>query len=425
MEYKAFQSVEWLPQATIYEVNVRQYTNEGTFAAFQKHLPRLKDMGITVLWFMPIHPIGIQNRKESLGSYYSIQDYKAINAEFGDLQDFKNIIAEAHTLGMKVIIDWVANHTSWDHVWFHKHNEYFAKDANGNCFAPYDWSDVVQLNHTNTAQQDAMVDAMAYWVQEVDIDGFRCDMAHLTPLDFWKKARRHCDAIRPLLWLAETQDLPYFEVFDIIYGWEWLHKMQDYYNGNTNMEGLWNVIAQYWTDVDKNKFRILFTSNHDENSWQDTEYKRLGAAAKVFGVLCATLPGVPLLYNGQEEPLLKALNFFNKDYIGFENYALATFYKTLFLWRQTNVALAASKQTTFRRLYTTANDKMLVFGRTNATNAILVICNLSNDNALAFTIQDDALQGIFKNINGNDEKDFSTNKTFFINAWDYACYEQI
>jgi alpha-amylase len=424
MEYKTPPTVAWLPTATIYEVNIRQYTAEGSFEAFVEHIPRLKAMGITVLWLMPIHPIGLQNRKESLGSYYSIQDYKGINPEFGNLRDFKNLIAVAHACGLKVIIDWVANHTSWDHTWFAEHNDFYAKDANGNCFAPYDWSDVVQLDHTNTAQQDAMIDAMAYWVRETDIDGFRCDMAHLTPLDFWIKARNYCDGIKPLLWLAETQDTPYFAAFDIIYGWEWLHKMQDYYNGKTNMDGLYSIIAQYLTNTANNKFRILFTSNHDENSWQDTEYKRLGDAAKLFAVLCATLLGMPLVYSGQEEPLLRKLDFFNKDTIGFGAYELAPFYKTLLDVHKNNRALHASPTVAFERLYTTANDKVLVFLRSHEQDAVLVIANLSAEQGLEFTIQDDRLQGVFKSIFSTDEKDFSINKTFLINAWDYACYER-
>ncbi len=418
-------NVEWLNNANIYEINVRQYTKEGTFAAFQKHIPRLKNMGIKVLWFMPIQPIGVLNRKETLGSYYSIKDYKGINPEFGNLKDFKNIITEAHQSGMKVIIDWVANHTSWDNDWVNTHPEYYAKDSTtGKMYAPFDWYDVVQIDHKNEAQQNAMIAAMEYWVTQTDIDGFRCDMAHLTPLDFWKKARLQCDALKELFWLAESQDKPYFEAFDVIYGWEWLHKMEDYYNGKTTIEGLDSIIIDYNKDFKNNKFRILFTSNHDENSWQDTEYKRLGKSAKAFATICATLPGMPLIYSGQEEPLLKKLNFFNKDDIGFQNYEMAPFYTALLKLRLNNTALHANANVQFFRLNTTANDKVMVYIRINGKNEVLVIANMSNEEKLNFAIQDNRLKGIFKNMDSKKEKNFTNPLQLTIDAWKVELWEK-
>jgi alpha-amylase len=417
--------VDWLSNTNVYEINVRQYTKEGTFAAFQKHIPRLKEMGVKVLWFMPIHPIGILNRKETLGSYYSIKDYKGINPEFGELQDFKNIIAEAHNNGMKVIIDWVANHTSWDNDWVKTHPEYYAKDSvNGKMYAPYDWADVVQLDHNNKAQQNAMIDAMEYWVTKANIDGFRCDMAHLTPLDFWKKARLICDTHKQLFWLAESQDKPYFEAFDVIYGWEWLHKMEDYYNGKTNIAGLDSVIIDYNKDFNHNKFRILFTSNHDENSWQDTEYKRLGKSAKAFATICATLPGIPLLYSGQEEPLMKKLNFFNKDNIEFKDYTLSPFYTSLLQLKIKNGALAADANSNFYRLNTSNNDKVLVYLRKNANDEVLVVANMSNENKFNFTINDNRLKGTFKNIQSKIEKDFTKPFQQAVEAWNVEVWEK-
>ncbi len=418
------EAVPWLSNTNIYEVNVRQYTAEGTFAAFQQHIPRLKAMGVKVLWFMPIQPIGVVNRKETLGSYYSIKDYKGINPEFGNLQDFKNIITEAHNNGMKVIIDWVANHTSWDNSWVSQHPEYYEKDTTGKMHSPYDWSDVVQLDHKNEAQQNAMVDAMQYWVTNTEIDGFRCDMAHLTPLDFWKKARVACDSARQLFWLAESQDAPYYQAFDVIYGWEWLHKMEDYYNSKTNIAGLDSIITNYNKDYNNNKFRILFTSNHDENSWQDTEYKRLGASAKAFAVLCATLPGVPLVYSGQEEPLMKKLNFFNKDNIGFANYTLAPFYKALLSTKATNPALAADSSVQYLRLNTTANDKIFAFIRKKLAKEVLVIVNLSNDNNIKFDINDNRLTGKYTNMQNQEANEFTTNKSFMLESWGFVVYEK-
>jgi alpha-amylase len=415
---------QWMPQTNIYEVNVRQYTPEGTLNAFAMHLPRLKEMGVDVLWFMPVYPIGQINRKETLGSYYSIKDYKAINPELGTLDEFKALVKQAHELGMKVVLDWVANHTSWDHAWMRAHPDFYAKDSSGKPYAPFDWSDVVQLDHHNPAQQEAMIDAMAFWVKETGIDGFRCDMAHLTPLDFWNKARQRLDAIRPLFWLAETQDTPYFHAFDVMYGWEWLHKMEDYYKGKTDIAGLDSVLQYYLLDFRNNKFRIFFTTNHDENSWQGTEFDRYGDAARPFAALCATLPGIPLLYSGQEEPLRKKLSFFNKDTIGFNKYEWQPFFKALLELRKRNPALAADSNTQFIRLNTTANDKVFAFIRKKDQHEVLVVANLSREERFTFDITDERLIGAFKNIVNGAMNDFSHEKSFMMGAWDYVVYEK-
>jgi glycosidase len=394
-----YEAVNWLKTATIYEVNVRQYSPEGTFEAFRKSIPRLQKMGVKVLWFMPIHPIGVKNRKETLGSYYSVKDFKGINPEFGTLQDFKRLVEEAHQNNMNVIIDWVANHTSWDNPWVTEHPEYYAKDSTGKMFSPFDWSDVVQLDHKNEAQQNAMVDAMDYWITETNIDGFRCDMAHLSPLTLWRKARVQCDSHKPLFWLAESQDAPYFDVFDVLYGWEWLHIMEDYYKGKTNIDGLDSVIQLYQKDVATNKYRILFTSNHDENSWQGTEYDRLGESAKAFATISALLPGVPLVYSGQEEPLQKKLNFFNKDRIEFSNYGLNNFYTTLLGWKQ-NEVLQNVATTSYQKIQTSANDKVFAFMRKKDNQTVIVLSNLSKEK-ISFNIKDNKLIGEYKNMETN------------------------
>ena len=228
MTNKSFKRADWLATTNIYEVNTRQYTSEGTFIAFSKELPRLKDMGVEALWFMPIHPIGKINRKGKLGSYYSIMDFKAVNSEFGTADDFKDLIKKAHGLGMKVIMDWVANHAAWGNVWTIDHPEYFERDDNGNFKPPYDWTDVIQIDHSNETEQDAMIDAMKFWVTDFDIDGFRADLAHLTPLEFWKKARTAIEPLKPgLFWLAETEEINYHEVFDASFTWEWMHSTEE------------------------------------------------------------------------------------------------------------------------------------------------------------------------------------------------------
>ena len=216
--------VSYLTASSIYEVNLRQYTVEGTICAFIPHLPRLKAKGIEILWFMPLTPISNKNRKGILGSYYAASDYMSINPEYGEEQDFKNLITQSHKLGLKVIIDWVANHTGWDHTWTHSNPEYYLKDQNGNFTERNGWEDVIDLDYTRDDMRLAMINSMAYWIKEYGIDGFRCDMAMLVPLDFWRQARTGLDQIKPMLWLAECEDTNYFQVFDVMYAWEWMHR---------------------------------------------------------------------------------------------------------------------------------------------------------------------------------------------------------
>jgi alpha-amylase len=320
-----------LNKEVFYELNTRQFTTEGNYAGVAKHIKRLKKMGVTTVWFMPIYPIGTTNRKGSLGSYYSISNYTASNPEFGSMEQFKNLVKLIHEADMKVIIDWVANHTAWDHAWVKEHPEYYAKDSVGKMYSPFDWSDVVQLNYKNEALHTAMINEMKYWVEQTNIDGFRCDMAHLVDLNFWKKARTTLDKIKPLTWLGETQEPEYFEAFEIIYGWEFLHKMEDEAKGKCTKAQLDSIIKWYIKDYNQGKLRLLFTTNHDENSWSGTEAERMGGQAKAdeYLKLCATLPGVLLIYNGQEEPLEKRLKFFDTDPIEFKTLSKAKFIKQL------------------------------------------------------------------------------------------------
>ncbi len=229
MPESLFQPPAFLNNAVIYEVNIRQYSPEGTFNAFAAHLPRLKELGADILWLMPIHPIGLKKRKGTLGSYYSISDHKGINPEFGNAGDLRSLVTKAHAFGMKIIIDWVANHTAWDHVWTKTHPEFFVRNDKGDLTAPYDWDDVIQIDHSNSGEQVAMQDAMQYWIEEFDIDGFRADLAHLTPLQFWKDARLKLTPLKKdLVWLAETEEIFYHEAFDISYTWEWMHATEKF-----------------------------------------------------------------------------------------------------------------------------------------------------------------------------------------------------
>ncbi|MGC4036552.1 MAG: alpha-amylase family glycosyl hydrolase [Chitinophagaceae bacterium] len=419
-----FKTVDWARSANIYEVNVRQYTKDGTFNAFAEHLPRLLDMGVKILWFMPIHPIGEIKRIGSLGSYYSIKDYKAINPEFGTIDDFKRLVDTAQFMGFKVIIDWVANHTAWDHVWTMNHRDYYELDEKGNLKSPYDWEDVVQINHSSAEQQHAMIDAMKFWINECNLDGFRCDMAHLIPLDFWRNARKELDAIKPLFWLAETEDAAYHDVFDATYTWQFLHKIEQYSRLQADTAGLDAVLYNYNDSFPQDAIRAYFTSNHDENSHSGSEYERLGDAAKVFAVLCATWNGVPLIYSGQELPNRKRLRFFDKDEIEWSNNCeLHDFYKTLLNLHTTNSALSAGDNNVVTYRLKTTDNRVFCFLRKTQNREVLIVLNLA-PGWVSFSINDPAVSGMYKNIFSENEVLEVNNFLFHFSAWDFKVFEK-
>ncbi|MDP4263828.1 MAG: alpha-amylase family glycosyl hydrolase [Bacteroidota bacterium] len=424
---RPFQTLDWVHTTNVYEVNVRQYTPEGTFNAFSKQLPRLKDMGVQTMWFMPVTPISVQNRKGTLGSYYACSDYMAINPEFGTLDDFKKLVKKAHRLGLKVMIDWVANHTGWDHVWTKSDPDFFSRDEQGNFMPPFpDWEDVIHLDYTNKNLWEAMIRAMTFWVKECNLDGFRCDMANLVPLDFWKEARTRLDAIKPLFWFGEMEDVNYHEVFDASYSWELLHTMEKYWKQETNISGLDAVLFKYDTLYPKSALKVFFTSNHDENSHSGTEYERMGDAAKPFAVFCATRNSIPLIYNGQEMPLIdKRLAFFDKDTIPWtKEYALHDFYKTLLTLRISNPALrAGDPNARIYRLDTTDNVNVFAYLRKYNEKEVLVILNLSALQVRVGIIGQVAT-GQYKNVFTDAMIDLSPELIFELGKWEYLVFEK-
>lgn len=422
---KDFNVVEWAGQTNIYEVNTRQYTPEGTLNAFATHLPRLKEMGVDTLWFMPLQPIGKMNRKGSLGSYYSIGDYTSFNPEFGSESDFKILVETAHRFGMKIIIDWVANHTSCDHVWTKSHPEFFSRNEQGDFLPPYpDWEDVIHLDYNNLDLRVAMVDAMKYWLQKFHIDGFRCDMAHLVPLDFWMYARTELEKEKALFWLAETENANYHEVFDATYTWEFLHVMESYWRKETGIYGLDAVLYKYEQHFPRNAIRMYFTSNHDENSHSGSEYERLGEAAYSFAVFCATWGGIPLIYSGQELPVKRRLRFFDKDQIEWSgNCDLHDFYKTLLLLHNNHPTMnALDEETKPFRVATDAGGEIFSFIRKKGEREVFVLLNLSANNDFDFTIIDERVTGKFRNEFTKEITDFSETRNLTLRAWDYRVF---
>lgn len=367
-------SLAFLSHATIYEVNLRQYTTEGNISAFMSHLPRLRDMGIDVIWLMPIHPIGKINRKGTFGSYYSISDYQEINPEFGSLEDFKALVSLVHDLGMKIIIDWVANHAAWDNLWTKENPSFFCRDASGQFQSPYDWSDVIQIDHANPDAHQALIDAMCFWVKNYDIDGFRADLAHLTPLNYWINSRVQTEKIKPgLIWLAETEESSYYNAFDIVYAWKWMHSSEDYVKKTNNLHALLCELKIQNETYPKDLFQLYFTSNHDENSWNGTEYEKYEKFANAFAVFSffyAT--SVPLIYSGQEIPVTKRIAFFEKDNLNWDKIEKHQFYKSLCKSRK-KVCLS----TQFQFLET--KGKVLAMKRGEDNNHVVVLMNLGQE----------------------------------------------
>ena len=370
---------DWIQHTNIYEVNLRQYTPEGSIAAFKQHLPRLKDMGVETLWFMPLTPISYKNRKGSMGSYYACSDYTSVASEFGLIEDFGTLVYQAHQMGMKVILDWVANHTGWDHWWTVEHPDWYEKDEHTGDFKKASgMDDIIELDFKNPYLRKAMIEAMQFWVRETDIDGFRCDLAFWVELDFWVEAKPELEKLKPLFWLGELDPLEhsaYMQVFDAAYTWRWMHRSEAFYKGQTPFDELLNILKDY---LNVPGIKAWFTSNHDENTWNGTEYEKYGEWAKSLAVFNCTWPGVPLIYSGQELPNHKRLHFFEKDLIQWQPVCeLHSFYKFLLGLKKNNPALAADAS--MEILQSDATGRVLIFRRQKEGSEVVVALNFSNE----------------------------------------------
>ena len=341
---------EWTYDSVVYEVNVRQFSPEGTFKGVEAQLPRLKDLGVDVLWLMPMYKIGVEGRKGTLGSYYAISDYCAVNPEFGTMEDFESLVNAAHGMGFKVILDWVANQTSPDNVWMTtKPADFYERDSLGNAIWEYDWTDTRSLNYENEDVWWAQDEAMRFWLGK-GVDGFRCDAAGEVPAEFWYGILPKMNKDYPDIYLlaeAERDNLADpRQTFDANYAWELHHLLNSLAQGSKTVKDLQDYVARDAARFPKEAFRLTFTSNHDENSWSGTEFEREGAAADACAVLCFTLPGSqPLIYTGQEIGLNRRLAFFEKDPItDWSPNEHTTFWKKLIELKHNNPALAAGER---------------------------------------------------------------------------------
>jgi len=423
---------DWVKNSVIYEINTRQYSPEGTFKALEADLPRIKELGIDILWFMPIYPIGEKDRKvpegatTSLGSYYSIRDYQAINPEFGTKEDFKSLVDKAHGMGFKVIIDWVTNHTARDHNWITEHPDWYKKDAKGNISTPNDWTDCAQLDYSNIALRKEMVSSMKFWITNFDIDGFRCDMAGMVPTDFWEDARTELQKIKPLYMLAEDQDKPEMckIAFDSNYGWEMHHLMNAIAQGKKTAGEILSLQSKIDSVLPQRAFKMNFITNHDENSWNGTAKEKFGNAEKGCAVLTYTLPGMPLVYNGQEVGMTKRLRFFAKDTINFSDTLMVPFYKTLNSLKHRNQALWNPPYGgKLVPLTNNAPDKIVSFLRTTENARVMVLINMSPD-TITTTITTAIADGKYINNFNQNKINFNVdNRKCYFEPWEYLVLE--
>lgn len=414
----AFPIVSWGNGTNIYEVNVRQYTQEGTLRAFMEHIPRLHRMGIEILWFMPITPISVEKRQGSWGSYYAASSYIDIDPAYGTATDFKEMIQLAHSNGMKVIIDWVANHTGYDHQWTVANPDWYRKDEQGNFVELYGWVDVIDLNYEVPEMRSEMIRSMIHWIREFDIDGFRCDMARTVPIDFWIEARGECDAVKPMFWLAECEILAYHEAFDVTYGWEAMRAIDKYMKQElqlTDILPILNSYAMYPVGSEK----LLFTSNHDENTYHGTEYEKYGPRAKALAAFTCTWPGIPLIYSGQEKPNKKRLEFFEKDFIEWEgDVELHDFYSTLLHLRKKNKALQESASVF---IVPSNHPDVLVYLCRRQQDRVLVMINFSNEKA-SFYINHPAIADHYTNLFSGSHVEVKRKMECSLDVGDFRVY---
>ncbi len=414
---------EWVYDAVLYEVNTRQFTPEGTFSAFADELPRLSELGVDILWFMPIQPIGEKDRKGTLGSYYSISDYTTVNSEFGTLDNFRAVVDQAHSLGMKVILDWVANHTSRDAVWVEAHPDWYVRDSLGELNVMYDWTDIAQLDYSKPEMREAMIESMRFWVRETGIDGFRCDVAGELPTDFWVAAKDSLVALKPDIFMLAEAEKPELNdsLFDAYYAWDFHHRMNAVAQGVEDVDSLRASFNRMTDRFAPDAIPMFFTSNHDENSWNGTEFERMGEAVRSFAVLTYLLPGMPLIYSGQEAGFDHRLAFFEKDEIDWSDpQDFTSFYTELNRFKKEQKALQAPGRSGV--MSEIGNDRLQSvwsFRRTNENSEVVALLNLS-DETVSVTFEE-PLPGEGYQLFPNGEEAAAV-ATIELQPWEYRIY---
>ena len=416
----------WARSAAIYEVNVRQFgAGANKFANIQAQLPRLKKLGVQILWLMPIYPISVDGRKGTLGSPYAVADYTGVNPEFGSLADFKALVNAAHAAGFHVILDWVANHTGLDNPWT-ANPDWYDNVVNGVIQPNHDWTDVADLNYNNPDMRAEMIASMKYWVNETGIDGFRCDFSGGVPTEFWNEANAQLQAIKPLFMLSEN-DSDYSQLqsaFVANYGWSLLGDMNTFARDGGDSYEFISAIQHISKEYPSGTFPMTFITNHDENSWNGTEYERLGAYVKRFSALYFTLPGMPLIYNGQEIGLKRRLQFFENDPIVWSSSSMTDFYRKLVALKTKNVALWNGTAGGAIKQILGTNDNVLSYTRVKGASKVVVLINLSSRTQTTSVSLGTAAGTAYKYSNGAKTKLASTQK-FTIPAGSFEIYSTV
>jgi glycosidase len=418
-----------ISQSVLYEANIRQYSNEGTFNAFVNDLSIIKKLGVKILWLMPINPISTTKSKGPLGSYYAVSDYTKVNPEFGSLEDFKNLVDKAHELGMYVILDWVPGHTGWDHHWITEKSNYYLKNKKGQIIDPIDfrtgksfgWTDVADLNYNNIKMREELREAMIYWVKETKIDGYRIDQAYAVPQEFYDKTLKALREIKPLFILAETDiyhpgGIKLVSKFDATYDWPGHQLAKDVAQGKKNANDYHKHVNRTLRLYGTDNILVNFVSNHDENSWNGTVEESFGKAGHTFMTLNFTLPGMPLIYSGQEYDLGKRLHFFEKDSFPKIKGKTMNLLRQLGSLKNNHRALeTGSSGGSYKRINTTRNDKILAFEREKSGDKIVVLANLSKD-YVQFTMQYD---GDFHRYQDFKRKILSSSYQYDMKPWEF------
>lgn len=416
---------QWSKNAAIYQINTRQFSPQGTFQAIEQQLPRLKALGVDLLWIMPIHPIGLTNRKGTLGSPYAVQDYYAINPEFGTEADFAHLVQAIHAAGLYIILDWVPNHTAWDNPLAAQHPTWYDRDYKGD-FRPtpwWDWSDIIDLNYQVPELRQYMTEAMCHWVRQYDIDGFRCDVAGFVPLDFWETLRAELDAIKPVFLLAEWENRDmHRDAFDMTYGWSWKGAVQSICAGKADVSALYNYYSWNEKAFPKDGYRMLMVSNHDINSWEGTELELFGDGLEAAITLSVISEGLPLIYNGQEAGNPKRLAFFEKDPIQWQPHRQGQLYQTLLAIKKAHTPLWNGKWGA--RMINVPNNhpnQVFSFVRQDENDKVFAVFNFSAQ-PLTIQFKETLCHGSYTNAFTNQPIRFDEASTCALPAWGYQVF---
>ncbi|AZI32560.1 alpha-amylase family glycosyl hydrolase [Kaistella carnis] len=422
-KYVQIKNPDWLKNATLYEINVRQFSKEGTFKAVEKELPRLRKMGIDIIWLMPIHPIGIVNRKGSLGSFYSVKDYLGVNPEFGTEEDFRHLVETVHAQGMRLILDWVANHSSWDNSLVTKHPEWYKKSQDGNFQSlPWrDYDDIIDFDYTHPDLREYMTEALKFWVKEYDIDGYRCDVASFVPIDFWENVRAELETIKPVFMLAEAEDKElHRKAFDATYNWTlWniLHQIAIYGKSAKTLSEAY--LAEHVSIFPKEGIRLNFIDNHDKNSWEGTPDLNFGVVLQAATIFTLLMDGMPLIYNGRESGLDRSLSFFEKDPIHWKDHDNEALFTRLFDLKHKNEALwNGNCGGEMIRIFNDKMNQIVAFSREKNGDKVLAFFNLSKDVAdVHFDTK--AEKRIYENLFTGNTENITENLHLILAPWEF------